>query len=184
MRILSNLLLKLIGWKVVGSLPDKKKYIIIVAPHTSNWDMVIGLIARFSIGAKISFLAKKQIFKFPFVHILRLIGGIPVDRSKVSNLVDQIVAHFNQVETLHLAITPEGTRKPVTRWKEGFYHIAVKAELPLVMIGFDYHCKEIKITKPFTPSGDMVKDFSHIVRYFRTIKGRYPKEIPDYRPRG
>ncbi|MFA6303211.1 MAG: lysophospholipid acyltransferase family protein [Legionella sp.] len=183
MRFLSSILLKLMGWKLVGALPDEKKYIIIVAPHTSNWDMVIGLVARFSLGIKIRFLAKSQIFRFPFVSLLNFIGAIPVDRSKSGHLVEQITQLFKESPTMRLAITPEGTRRQVSRWKEGFYHMAFQANVPIVMIGFDYPSKEIRIAKPFKPSGDIVQDFAHILEFFRTIRGCYPKDLPDYMPR-
>lgn len=176
-------LLKLIGWKIVGQLPNDKKYIIIVAPHTSNWDLVIGLIARFAMGVKINFLAKKQVFFFPLGILLRAMGGSPVDRSKTSNNVQQAIELFRTSEDLKLAITPEGTRSQVTRWKEGFYYISCQAGIPIVMIGFDYSSKEIRIQEPFWPSGDINTDFPNIIDYFRTVTGRYPKEIPDYHPK-
>lgn len=177
---LSQLIFKLIGWKVVGHLPDAKKYILIVAPHTSNWDFVIGLCARFVVGVKINFIAKHQLFVFPLNIFFKAVGGAPVDRSKKGNKVEQIVELFNRSEAFRLAIAPEGTRSPVRRWKEGFYHIADQAKIPIVMIGLDYPSKEVRISEPFTPGGDIQKDFSKILAYFRAIRGRYPKEIPDY----
>lgn len=183
MQKICQFILKLIGWKIVGRLPDDKKYIIIVAPHTSNWDLIIGLIARFAVGVKINFLAKNQVFFFPLGILLRAMGGTPVDRSKKGNKVEQAVALFQNSDELKLGLAPEGTRSPVTRWKEGFYYIAYQAEIPIVMIGFDYSSKEIKIQDPFWPSGDINKDFPKIIEYFRTVKGRYPKEIPDYHPK-
>lgn len=175
--------MKLLGWKIIGQLPKEKKYLIIVAPHTSNWDLIIGLIARFAVGVKIHFLAKNQIFFFPLGSLLKALGGIPVDRSKKENKVEQAVELFRQADHLVLGLTPEGTRSYVTRWKQGFYYIAYQAELPIVMIGFDYSTKEIRIQKPFNPSGDIDKDFPQIIEYFRTVKGYHAKEIPDYHPK-
>jgi 1-acyl-sn-glycerol-3-phosphate acyltransferase len=175
--------LKLLGWKIVGSLPENIKYLVVVAPHTSNWDLVIGLFGRFAVGVRICFLAKKQVFFFPLGILLRAVGGIAIDRSKSNNTVETVASLFKDKEQLALAITPEGTRSPVTRWKEGFYHIACKAKVPIVMIGIDYGTKEIKIIAPFIPSGDITQDFPIFLQFFRTIKGRYPKEIPDYQPR-
>lgn len=183
MKKISRFIFKLIGWKLIGALPPDKKFIIIVAPHTSNWDVVIGLIARFSVGVKINFLAKNQLFFFPLGILLHALGAIPIDRSKKGNQVEHIVELFNQKEELKLALAPEGTRSPVTRWKEGFYHIACQAGVPIVMIGPDYATKEFRITEPFIPSGDIKKDFQVFIEFFRTIKGRYPKEIPDYHPK-
>jgi 1-acyl-sn-glycerol-3-phosphate acyltransferase len=183
MQRLCRFIYKLIGWKIIGALPPDKKFIIIVAPHTSNWDFPIGLGARFIEGRKVNFLAKKQLFFFPLGLFLKAVGGIPIDRAKKGNTVEQVSALFGQSDALILAITPEGTRGPVTRWKEGFYHIACKAQVPLVMLGPDYSTKEIRIEPPFWPSGDIAKDLPIILEYFRTIKGCYPKEIPNYVPK-
>lgn len=183
MQKLCRLIYKLIGWKIVGQLPADNKYIIVVAPHTSNWDLVIGLCARFILGAKISFLAKQQIFFFPLGYFFRFLGGMPVDRAHKGNKVEQVVNLFKQSDKLILAIAPEGTRAPVTRWKEGFYHIACQAKIPIVSFGFDYATKSVRISEPFWPSGDINKDFPEILAFFKTMKGCYLKEIPDYRPK-
>lgn len=183
MQKFTRFILKIIGWKIVGNLPDDKKYLIIVAPHTSNWDLVIGLIARFAVGVKINFLAKHQIFFFPLSILLKALGGAPVDRSKKSNKVEQAVEAFCQNDEFRLGLAPEGTRSPVTRWKEGFYHIACQAKVPIVMVGLDYASKEIRVKEPFWPSGDINKDFPQLIEYFRTIQGRFPKVITDYHPK-
>lgn len=183
MQKLSQLILKLFGWKIVGHLPDLKKYILIVAPHTSNWDAIVGLLSRFAVGVKINFLVKHQLFFFPMNILLKVVGGMPVNRSVVGNVVQQIADLYNSKEELRLAIAPEGTRGKVNRWKEGFYHIAARANVPIVMIGLDYATKELRIEKPFFASGDIASDFDTILDYFRTINGLYPKEIPDYVPK-
>ena len=174
--------LKLFGWKIVGTLPQEKKYLLIVAPHTSNWDFPIGLFARFALNTKINFLAKKQLFFFPLGPLLRALGGAPVDRSKKSNSVEKVVELFQTKDEFKLAITPEGTRSPVTRWKAGFYYIACQAKLPIVMVALDYASKELRLNEAFVPCGDINKDFPNILTYYKTIKGRYPKEIPEYIP--
>ena len=172
-------LLKCLGWRIIGHLPDDKKYIIIVAPHTSNWDLIICIIARASLGAKIKFLAKHQLFVFPFGWFFKWLGGTPVNRTQHANRVDAAAAIFNQHDEFILGLAPEGTRSPVKRWKQGFYHIACKAEVPIVMLGLDYSTKQIRLNKPFRPSGDIEQDFAYILGYYKTIKGRYPKEIPN-----
>ena len=183
MKKFGHFLLRLMGWKLVGELPKDKKYLVIVAPHTSNWDFVIGLCGRFAVGVKINFLAKQQLFFFPLGTFLRAVGGEPVDRTKKENRVAQVVELYRQNDELVLAITPEGTRSYVTRWKEGFYHIACEAGIPIAMVGLDYTAKEIRIHESFLPSGDINKDFPKFLAFFRTINGRYPKEIPDYQPK-
>lgn len=172
--------LKLFGWKVVGELPNDKKYVVVVAPHTSNWDFMVGLFARFAVGVKINFLAKDQLFFFPLGLFFKALGGAPVDRSKKNNRVESVVELFHSRDEFKLAITPEGTRGPVTRWKEGFYHIACKAGLPLAMVALDYATKEVRIREAFWPTGDINKDFPQILDYYRKIKGCYPKNIPEY----
>ncbi|HAT8182608.1 TPA: acyltransferase [Legionella pneumophila] len=183
MQKICRFIFKLIGWKIVGELPNEKKYIVIVAPHTSNWDFVICLCARFVVGVKINFLAKHQLFFFPLSYFLRAVGGTPVDRSKKGNRVEKVVELFRQSDELKLGLAPEGTRSPVTRWKEGFYHIARQAGIPIVMVGPDYSTKEIRIHEPFWTTGDIKKDFQYIIEFFRTIKGYRSKEIPDYNPK-
>jgi 1-acyl-sn-glycerol-3-phosphate acyltransferase len=180
MQKIAQFILKLMGWKIIGSLPNIKQYVLIVAPHTSNWDLVIGLCARFAVGVKINFLAKHQLFFFPLGNLLGAIGGTPVDRTKHGNRVEQAVALFQQQESFKLGLAPEGTRSPVTRWKEGFYHMACQANIPIVMVGFDYTSKEVRVREPFLPTKDISNDFATILSFFRTIRGKYPKELPDY----
>ncbi|MCC5791715.1 MAG: 1-acyl-sn-glycerol-3-phosphate acyltransferase [Legionellaceae bacterium] len=179
MRRFSQWILYLWGWKIVGNLPPIKKFVLIVAPHTSNWDLIIGLLGRFSENRMIHFLAKQEIFVFPFRGLLKKLGGIPVDRSHPHHRVEQIVERFQQTDELILGITPEGTRSPVKRWKFGFYHIAHQAGVPIVMVGLDYGSKEIRIAPPLQCSGDLKKDFTPMLAFFKTIKGRHPKDIPD-----
>lgn len=117
-------LLKISGWQIQGQLPSQAKYIVIVAPHTSNWDFIIGVLARGALNTRIHFLGKHQLFIPPWGWFFRAIGGSPVDRRKNNNLVDAAVQLFATQPDYKLALAPEGTRSPVTRWKCGFYHIA------------------------------------------------------------
>lgn len=183
MRKFGNFFLKLFGWKVVGNLPEEKKYIVIVAPHTSNWDFMVGLFGRYSQGTMVNFLAKKQLFFFPLGVLLRALGGAPVDRSQTGNTVEKVADLFKSRDVFRLAITPEGTRAQVTRWKEGFYHIACVAKVPIVMVGLDYSSKELRISEAFWPTGNINEDFPKILDYYRSLHGFYPKEIPVYQPK-
>jgi 1-acyl-sn-glycerol-3-phosphate acyltransferase len=167
----------LFGWKVVGKAPSLKKYVIVVAPHTSNVDFFVGLAAKHIIDLRSHFLAKHSLFKIPLVGpFLKSIGGHEVDRSKHNSLVDAVVDLFNTNERFAMTVTPEGTRSYVKRWRTGFYHIAEKAGVPIVMIGFDYGTKTVEVKEPFLPSGDRDKDFEKMKEYFRSIKGRHPEK--------
>ena len=171
---------KLSGWKVDGKKPDVKKYVIIVAPHTSNWDFFVGWTARNLIGFRPNFLAKKELFKIPVVGwFLSSIGGVAVDRKskkKSTQLVQQVVDLYKERDEFIMTITPEGTRSYAPRWKTGFYRIAVDAEVPIVKIGFDYGTKTVFIDEPFYPSGDMDKEVEDIKDYFRKFKGKNPED--------
>ncbi len=180
MQKFNQWILKLMAWKIIGSLPNLKQYVLIVAPHTSNWDLVLGLVARFAVGVKINFLAKQQLFFFPLGTLLKALGGSPVDRTKKGNKVEQAVDLFQNQTHFKLGLAPEGTRSKVTRWKEGFYHIACQANAPIVMVGLDYLSKEVRISEPLWPNKNISEDFEQIIAFFRTIHGKYPKEIPDY----
>ncbi|MEO9484829.1 MAG: lysophospholipid acyltransferase family protein [Ekhidna sp.] len=171
---------KLAGWKVDGTKPDLKKYVIIVAPHTSNWDFFIGWTARNLIGFRPNFLAKKELFKIPIVGwFLSSIGGVAVDRKnkrKSTQLVQQVVDLYAEREEFIMTITPEGTRSYAPRWKTGFYRIATEAGVPIVKIAFDYGTKTVFIDKPFYPSGDMDKELEEIKDYYRQFTGKNPED--------
>ncbi len=166
----------LMGWKTSGSFPVIKRYIVIVAPHTSNWDFPIGLLGRTVTNIPdIRFLGKSELFKFPYGWIFRSLGGYPVDRNKNNNLVDTVVEIFENHEEFKLALAPEGTRKKVDKFKTGFYHIAKKAEVPIVMVGFDYKDKEIRISNPFYTTGEMDNDMAEIMSWFKGIHAKIPE---------
>ena len=159
-RVLSKFILnKIIGWRVIGYLPKNEKYIIAVVPHSSYFDLIIAVLIRTYSGLKIKFIGKKELFNPITSYLFKFLGGIPVDRTKNSNIVDEVVELFELGKIKILAIAPEGTRKRVEKWKTGFYYIALKAKLPILMVSFDYTRKEVKINDKFYPSGDIDKDF-------------------------
>ena len=159
-RVLSKFILnKIIGWRVIGYLPKNEKYIIAVVPHSSYFDLIIAVLIRTYSGLKIKFIGKKELFNPITSYLFKFLGGIPVDRTKKSNIVDEVVELFELGKIKILAIAPEGTRKRVEKWKTGFYYIALKAKLPILMVSFDYIRKEVKINDKFYPSGDIDKDF-------------------------
>ena len=169
-----------LGWQIKGELPQLDKYILIAAPHTSNWDFIFAVMAKLIVREKIHFLGKHQLFTPPWGWLFRALGGSPVNRSKNNNLVETAVHEFNTRQTYKLALAPEGTRSAVTRWKTGFYHIAQKANVPIVCIGLDFKNKQIRIEPSFTVSDNITADMNQILDYFREIKGKYPKAIPKF----
>jgi len=176
MRIIYKLWFKLLSIKFEGSIPkDLPKYIIIVAPHTANKDFFIGLAVRSILGFKSYYLAKSELFKPPFGFIFRWLGGYPVDRSKFNRLVEAVVDIFNSKEVFSIAIAPEGTRKKVKKLKTGFYHISRKANVPIIMMGFDFGNKKIRISEPFLPTNNVLNDFTKIIDFFSSCKGVIPE---------
>src|SRR5260221_1557950 len=165
---------KLIGWRVEGSFPPElKKYIVAVAPRTSNGDFVIGLMARSILKIqRARFLGKSQLFKAPFGWFFRTIGGYPVDRSSSHDVVHQVVSIFNGHEEFILAIAPEGTRKKVAKLKTGFYYIALHAHVPIIPCGFDFQKKKVIVGQPFYPSANAEADMEFLRKFYSQIKGR------------
>ncbi len=173
----SGFLLKLTGWKVDISVPDYPKSIICVAPHTSNWDFILGKLAYASVGRHAGFLMKEAWFFFPLGLFFKAIGGIPVPRRKGSSLVDTIVAKFNSSPRMNLAITPEGTRSRTANWRHGFLYIARMANVPLLLGVLDYPSKTITITSEFLPTDDVETDLRKIKRFYRPFKGLHPEKF-------
>lgn len=175
MRIIFSFIFKSLDWSFQGSFdPKPPKFIIIVAPHTSNWDFPLGIMVRSIMRInQTKFLGKSQLFRFPYGFFFRALGGYPVERTKDNNLVDAVVDIFNSKETFSISLAPEGTRSKVKRIKTGFYHIAKKANIPIYLVGFDYSVKKIVIADPFYSTEDTMTDFEHIIRFFSSIKGKH-----------
>lgn len=168
---LSYHILRLMGWSFKGVWPDEyKKLIVIVVPHTSNWDFPLGLLYRSYLNRKVNFVGKSTLFRFPVKGLLKLMGGIPVNRSKSSNFVDSVVNLYNSRESLHIQLAPEGTRNKVDKLKSGFYFIAKGAQIPILMIKFNYGIKEFEIAKPLFPT-DFEADMKSIDDFFRNTIG-------------
>ncbi|MEA5130149.1 MAG: 1-acyl-sn-glycerol-3-phosphate acyltransferase [Proteiniphilum sp.] len=164
----------ILGWHVRGEFPDSAKCVIAVAPHTSNWDFLIAKLAYSSIGRTANFLIKAEWFVFPFNLFFKSLGGIPVTREKNSSLTDSLAAEFNRRDQMQLAITPEGTRKPIQEWKRGFYYIAFKAGVPILLVGLDYGKKEAISLGLIYPSGDYEKDIQEIKSRYKGIQAKKP----------
>lgn len=166
---------KLLGWRLIGEFPKVAKAVIIVVPHTSWVDFFLGLLVRRVLNEEINFIAKKSLFKFPFGWYFKWMGGAPIDRSKNNDTVSAIAAIFNEKEIFRLALSPEGTRKKVKEWKTGFYYIAKAANVPVIMVTFDYHNKQIEISQPHFTTKDKEKDFKLYKSFFKGVIGKVPE---------
>ena len=171
------LLYKRMGWttEVTEAHPDK--YIICLAPHTSNWDFILGQLYSGAAGFKSNFLMKKEWFFWPLGPLFRRLGGIPVWRSKRTSMTDNLAETAKQAKTFHLCITPEGTRSPNPEWKMGFYFIAQKAGIPILLYGVDYEKRLIECTKTIIPNGDIDAQMREIKLYFKDFKGKNPENF-------
>lgn len=172
---LAGRILKCFGWSVNYTIPDYPKCIICVAPHTSNWDFILGELAIHSVGRKAGFLMKSSWFFFPLGYFFKAIGGVPVERGKKKgSLVESLIKRFNSVERLTLAITPEGTRKRVVNWHTGFLRIAYETNVPIALGAIDFPTRHIEVSEIFEPTGDINADLAAIKRYYREYTGKYP----------
>jgi 1-acyl-sn-glycerol-3-phosphate acyltransferase len=168
---LARIIMWLAGWRIDGKLPNLPKFVLIGAPHTSNWDFVLFLGVIFSLRANVRFMGKAELFRFPVGWFFRYCGGVPVDRKKSTGLVEQMVKACNESETFILVIAPEGTRHQVTDWKRGFYHIAKNAEIPIVMAIVDGKHKTVRLGQVFHPTEDIEADMNAIQTVFKGVKG-------------
>lgn len=172
LRIISLAMLKVTGWEYVGVKPTVPKYVAIAAPHTSNWDMPVMFYIAFAFKLKIYWTGKKELFKKPFGTIMKFMGGIPIDRSKSTNIVEASIQLFNKTDEIVMIVPPEGTRSKVNYWKTGFYYIAYGAKVPIALAFMDWSKKKGGFGPLFTPTGDLEKDMAYIKNYYKDIKGK------------
>jgi len=168
-------LLRLLGWRVEGEMPNLPKFVAAVAPHTSNWDFVVGAAAMFALDLKIEFIGKHTLFRGPLAPVMRWMGGIPVDRSSAHGVVGEAVAAFARVDRRILAIAPQGTRRPVPRFKTGFLHIARGAGVPVMLAAFDYDARVIRFGPTLEIGEDIEAERARIEALFAPIRGRHPR---------
>lgn len=171
----AKFLMRRFGWRVEGALPDIPKFVLIGAPHTSNWDFILFLGLMFYLRANVHFMGKAELFRFPIGWFFRYCGGIPVERKKATGLVDQMVKASNESEKFVLTIAPEGTRHQVVEWKRGFYHIAKTAGIPIVMAVVDGRHKTVRIGRVFHPTDDIEADMKSIQEVFAGVTGINPR---------
>ena len=176
LRLISKIILKFIRWRVVGSLPEEqKKYVLIVAPHTSNWDFILFVLAVSVLRLKPSVLIKSTLFVGPLGWFLRYCGAIPVNRTQASSLVNYIAGIYEEREEFVLIITPEGTRSPNPNWKRGFHHVATTAQVPILIAYVDSATKTIGIKGLMEPSDDVDGDIRQLKTFFDSKSGLKPK---------
>ena len=166
-------LLRICGWRLQGVFPDRAKLVVIVAPHSSWWDGVWGLLFRTALGVNVSFMAKRELFAGPLGWVLRRFGGIPIERRASHGVVQQMVARFAENDRLWLGLTPEGTRKRVTKWKNGFWHIARDAGVPILPVYFDYPSRTMGLGPLFEPSADLNADLAYLRAFYAPWQGKH-----------
>lgn len=165
-RAIGWLLLKLLGWKIVGALPNAKKLMIIVAPHTSNWDYILAMAAKFYMGLQVRYLMKSEINVWPFRGILKWTGGVPVYRSEKTDILEQTIGWLKAEENVWLGMSPEGTRSKIDKWKTGFLRIAHGADIPILVVGFNAPDKTVVIDK-LVELEDLKGDLDAQARYLQ-----------------
>lgn len=171
-RWIGRTILRLYGWRLEGELPNLPKFVIAVAPHTSNWDFLMGAATMFALDLRLAFIGKHTIFVWPFSVFLRWMGGLPVDRTSAHGVVAESVRAFREAGERVLVIAPEGTRSRVAKFKTGFLHIARGAEVPVVLVALDYGNKRVLLGPTFMPGEDVEADRKRVEAHFAPIRGK------------
>ncbi len=174
---LAALAFRLAGWHTEGSPPPNQRFVIIAAPHTSNWDAVILLVAARIYGLPLAWFVKDAWFRFPLGPIMRRLGGVPIDRSARHGVVEQAIERLKSSDRLALAVPPEGTRGRAPHWKTGFYHIARGADVPIVLGFIDYGRKVAGLGPAFRPTGDLERDFEVFRAFYEKVQPKYPDKM-------
>tara|TARA_B100001057_G_scaffold240041_1_gene240394 strand:+ start:952 stop:1557 length:606 start_codon:yes stop_codon:yes gene_type:complete len=164
------------GWTIKGRVPDEERIVLIAAPHTSNWDFILAMLAIFGLNIKLRWLGKHSIFKPGFKIFFKWLGGIPVYRDNPSTLIDSVVKIVKKEKSIVIAMTPEGTRKKVKRWKTGFLRIAKQTHSKILLISIDAPTKSIEIGKIFNPTGNSDDDLAFIQKYYSSFRGINPQK--------
>jgi 1-acyl-sn-glycerol-3-phosphate acyltransferase len=174
-RGIGQLMLRVSGWRIVGRLPDVPKLVVSVAPHTSAWDFVIGVMALFALDIRIAFLGKHTLFTGLLSYFIRAIGGIAVDRAKPHGIVGDVIAAINTADKMVFALAPEGTRQLDKGFKTGFLHIAYGAKVPICLTYFDFEKKVVCFGDVLVASGDVSADMEKVIAFYQPVRGRYRK---------
>lgn len=160
------------GWRINGQMPDVKKAIIPIAPHTSNWDFPVGVFVMLALGLKLNYLGKASLFRFPIKNLMLKLGGIPIDRRAPNGVVGKMVSEFKHQQELILVITPEGTRKKVQQWKKGFLHMAQQANVPIIPVAMDFARKAVDIGPAMMINSDIEQELARVKRFFAHAQGK------------
>lgn len=176
-KVFSRIVLKIIGWKTAGAVPESKKYVMVGYPHTSNWDVPVGLLVFLSMGVRLHWVGKQSLFKKPLGWFIKKLGGIPVDRSKSQNFVQQVIDKFNEFDELVLTLSPEATRGKSAFWRSGFYYIAHGARVPIGLAFLDYKKKTGGFLGVVHPSGNIEKDLQIIKEHYRGVVGKKEQDM-------
>ncbi|HVH40127.1 MAG TPA: 1-acyl-sn-glycerol-3-phosphate acyltransferase [Gemmatimonadaceae bacterium] len=178
MRTMGALVLRAFGWRFTGeSFPDRRKFVLIIAPHTSNWDFAVGLAAMYALGMQGTFLAKHSLFKFPLGIVMRWLGGIPVNRKSSQDVVWQISDIIAKADKIIPVLTPEGTRSRAEKWRTGFYWIAKRSGVPIQPVTFDYSTKSVHFFPLFTPTTDSQGDIALLKAHFKPEMAKFPEQF-------
>ncbi len=172
-RALGRTILRLFGWRVEGTVPDREKFVVLVAPHTTGWDFPLSIVTLIAIGVRVSWLGVDWMFRYPLMHKM---GGVPVDRQTRLGVVPQSIEKFNSRRQYILGLSPEGSRKKVVPWKTGFYHIAVGAKVPIMMVRIDQRARRFDLGPTIEPSGDYEADMN---QHIRPAYAEYVDKYPD-----
>lgn len=175
LRVVAAALRGLSGWRAEGPVPDVPKLVVAVAPHTSNWDVPVGIILCLKLRISPSWFVKASFFRFPFRGLCRWLGAVPVERTRATNAVSHAVRALRDRDRVMLAFTPEGTRAATSYWKTGFYHIAHGAGVPIALCYLDYSRKRGGLGPLLWPTGDMYADMEKIREHYAPFKGLHPE---------
>lgn len=175
-RWVGRRLLRLLGWRIEGALPNCPRMVVAAGPHTSNWDFIIAMAVILALGIRVNYLMKKEAFIWPLSHVYVWLGGVPLDRRAKANTVEQMVSHYRRADKLWVVITPDGTRRKVDSWRTGFLHIAASAEVPVLVTAWDYARKVFVIDRVWPTTSDPVADAASVRHYVCSrFRGRHPQ---------